>query len=881
MPPARALDQAIETVSFETILPPFPSHPTMRSFLQDLRHGVRLLGRQPGFALVATLVVGLGIGANTTMFSLVDALALKPRLGDTERMVSLFSKNRQESGGFRAFSYPNYLDLREQRGVFSALAAHAPTLVGITEGSETRRAFIDIVTADFFAAFGVAPSLGRAFTEAEAQPRADIPVTILSDTAWQQLGAPPEILGQTIRLNQRDFTIVGVAPRGFGGTMAVVTPELWLPTGVYDSVSSDFAREGLPGSLADRTHHALFVVGRLREGLTASTADGALDAVARRLENAYPVENKDQTLLARPVSRLSISTSPEAKQDPIAVLSVVLMSMSGVVLLIACLNLANMQLARGAARRKEFAIRASIGGGRLRAMRQLLTEGLALSLPGALVALGISWASMRLLNAAVAGRLPIQLAIDSGPDWRVFGATLGFAVLATVLFGLGPALALVRSDLVTSLKEQAGEVPVGRSRFAARHLLVMGQLALSLALLTGGGLFVRGALVAARLDPGFTFDRGILVQTDTALAGYDTVRGLDLYARTLDRLRQLPGVTAVGFGSLMPFGEITEGSVVQRPGPRVRNLQGTRSRGLGGGAGGSVEGALSAVTYSISPGFFTALNLRILRGRDFTTAEAFGQGPPVAIVDEALARRIFGAVDPIGQQLQINRSAETMAPDVVEIVGVAPPILHQMNDGGPGPQIYRPQAQDFRAGVTFHIATNASSSEAEALMLPAIRQLLREVDDRLPVVTLETRPMFRERNLMLWMVRAGAWVFTAFGLVALGMAALGIYGVKAYLVSRRTREIGIRMALGANPRQVVRLVMSDGLWLTVAGLAVGLALSVAMGPAVGSLLFQGSGFDGPVVAAAFGTLLAAASLASWLPARRATRIAPSVAVRDL
>ena len=560
-------------------------------------------------------------------------------------------------------------------------------------------------------------------------------------------------------------------------------------------------------------------------------------------------------------------------------MALVLMAMAGVVLLIACLNLANMQLARGAARRKEFAIRAAIGGGRLRAARQLLTEGLTLALPGALVALFISWSAMRLLNAAVSGRLPIQMAIDPTPDWRVFAATLAFAVLASVLFGLGPALTLVKSDLVGSLKEQAGEVPVARSRFAARHLLVMGQLALSLALLTAGGLFIRGASVAARLDPGFTLDRGIVVQTDTSLANYDKTRGLDIYTRALDRLRELPGVTAAGISSLMPFGEITEANVVQRPGPRVRNLQGTRSTGLGARSDGSVDGAVSAFTYSVSPDFFAAVNLGLLRGRDFTAAEAFRGGPPVAIVDEALVRQIFGTEDPIGRQLQINRRNETE--ELVEIVGIAPPILHQMNDPSPGPQMYRPLAQDFRAGVTIHMTTSAATAEAEALMLPGIRQLLRAVDDRLPVVTLETRPMFRERNLMLWLVRAGAWVFTAFGLVALGMAALGIYGVKAYLVSRRTREIGIRIALGANPRQVVRLVMSDGLGLTLAGLVVGLGFSILMSPAVGSLLFQGSGFDAPVVALAFLTLLAASSLASWLPARRATRIAPSAAVRDL
>jgi predicted permease len=853
----------------------------MRSFLQDLRYGGRLLTRQPGFALVATLVLGLGIGANTTMFSLVDALALKPRLGDTERMVNVFSKNRVEAGRFRSFSYPNYRDLRDQRDVFATLAAHTPAIVGITEGSETRRAFIDIVSSDYFSAFGIAPALGRSFTEEEERPRADVPVAILSDTAWRRMGASPEILGTTVRVNQRDFTIVGVVPHGFGGPLALIEFELFLPTGVYDTVSNDFAREGLPGTLADRTHHELLVLGRLRDGLTGQAADAAVEAAGRRLEAQYPVENKDQLLLVRPVSRLNMSTSPESGDGPIGALSMVLMSLAAVVLVIACLNLANMQLARGTARRKEFAIRASIGGGRLRATRQLLTEGLVLALPGAAIALAVSWASMRLMNFAVAGRLPIQFALDPTPDWRVFGVTLGFAVIATVLFGLGPALALVKSDLVTNLKEQAGEMPMARSRFAVRHLLVMGQLALSLALLTAGGLFVRGAAVASRLDPGFTLDRGIVVQTDTGLASYDKTRALDIYARALDRLRQLPGVAAVGFGSLMPFGEVTETNAVQRPGPRVRNLHGSMGTGVATGGTESVEGATTAGTYSVSPDFFTSLGLRILRGRDFTEAEAFRGGPPVAIVDEALAGRIFGSEDPIGRQLQINRRDDSIPPDLVEIVGVAPPILHQMNDPSPGPLLYRPLAQEFRAGVTFHLRTNTPAADAEVTMLPGVRQLLRTVDDRLPVVTLETRPMFRERNLMLWIVRAGAWVFTAFGLVALGMAALGIYGVKAYLVSRRTREIGIRMALGANPRQVVRLVMSDGLGLTVTGLVIGLALSAVMSPAVGSLLFQGSGFDPLVVLAAFLTLLLTASLASWLPARRATRIAPSAAVRDL
>jgi len=840
----------------------------MSSFLQDLRHGVRLLIRQPGFTLIAVLVLALGIGANTTIFSLVDVLAMKPRAGGTEELVSVYSRDREEPDSYRAFSYPNFADLRARRDVFDALTAHVPSMIGITEGDTTRRAFIDIVTADYFSAFGVPLALGRTFTAEEERPAADLPVTILSYPAWQRMGGAPDVLTRTIRINQRDFSIVGVAPEGFGGTMAMVIPEVFLPTGVYDTISNDFVRDGRLTSLADRSHHNLFLVGRLRDGLTIASAAPALESVSRAMEEANPAENRRQALSVDPVSRLSISTSPQG-DGPISVMATVLLSMSGIVLLVASLNLANMQLARGGARRKEFAIRLAIGGSRLRLVRQLLTEGLLLSLAGGAVALGLSTVLMRLLSTSMAGRLPIQIALDATPDWRVFAATLVFAVAATVLFGLGPGLALARTQALPELKEASGEMPVRRSRLAVRHVLVMGQLALSLALLTAGGLFVRGAQMAASLDPGFTFDRGIVAQVDASLAGYDRARAATLYERTVDRLKQLPGVTSVGFSSLMPFGEITESRSVQIPGPRIRPSDPNAASGL-----------VSAVASSVSPDYFNSLGLALVRGRDFTTAETFGVAGRVAIIDQALARRLFGDADPIGRQLQFNPRDDASAPDVAEIVGIAPAILHQMTDAAPGPQVYVPLAQDFRMGLTVHLRTAAPSADAEAAMLPVVRQALRELDDRLPVVALETRPMFRDRNLMLWVVRAGAWVFTGFGLVALFMAALGIYGVKAYLVSRRTREIGIRMALGANARDVIRLVLADGMVLTMTGLLIGLALSVLVSQGVGSLLFQGAGFDPAVVAAAFATLLCAAALASWLPARRATRIAPTRALRE-
>jgi predicted permease len=836
----------------------------MSAFLQDLRFGLRLFTRQPGFAVIAVLVLGLGIGANTTMFSLVNELVLKPRPGAGEELVQVYQKHRTEPDNFRAFSFENFDALRSRTDLFAGLTAHIPTMVGITEGDVTRRAFIDITTSDLFSTFELAPAVGRSFTREEERPGADIPVAILSHEAWSRMGAPADITNRTIRINQRDFSVVGVAPDGFAGSAVMFTPELWLPTGVYDSVINDFADDHMGASLRDPRNHALIVYGRLRDGLTSEGAGSGLESAAQELARAFPAENEDHTLTVGTLSRLSISTDPDT--DNVMALGVSLLSMSAIILLIASLNLANMQLARGTARRKELAIRLSIGGSRWRLVRQLLTESLILSAAGGAVAIVLSVVAMNALLGGVSGLLPIMLAFEPSPDLRVFAATMVFAGAATLLSSLGPALAASRRDVLPELKEQAGEMPTRRSRFATRHVLVMGQLALSLALLTTAGAFIRGAVLAADVDPGFSLDRGIHTGIDASLAGYNRARTVEVYGQAVERIRQIPGVTQVAFGTLMPFGEITESQSVQRPGPRIRPSD-----------PGADTTLISAVTVGVSPGYFQSLGLSLVRGRDFTDAEVRAEsGPPIAIIDTSLATQLFGADDPIGRTIQINRRDDE-APEVIEIVGIAPGIRHQMTDDEPGPHVYRPYSQRFRAGVVLHVA---SSIADEAALLPTIRQVLRTVDPQLPVLTLETGAMFRERNPMLWIVRSGARLFTIFGIVALVMASLGIYGVKSYLVSRRTREIGIRMALGANARDVITLVLRDGLGLSAAGLVLGIGLSFLAVRGIGSLLFGGGGFDLPIVGGAFLVLALSALAANWIPARRASRVAPTVAFRN-
>ena len=852
----------------------------MASFIQDLRLGFRLLVRQRGFAAVAVLVLAFGIGANTAVFTLVDALVLKPRPGvpDAE-LAGVYSRDRTQPDGYRSFSYPNYADLRD-RNLFASLTGHTFSLVGLSEGDQTRRIFVNIATANFFDTFGVRLIRGRTFTAAEELPGADVPVTILSYNAWQRLGGGDDVIGRTVKLNARDFTVIGVAPRGFGGSMVLVSPELWLPTGVYDSLANDFVRDDAAGTMRERRHHTLILVARLKPGATMTSVTPALQAAGAQLEQAFPGDNQNQELSLAPLARLSVSTSPQTDGE-LGVLAMLLFSMSGLVLLVASFNLANMLLARGNARRKEFALRLALGGSRVRIVRQLLTESIALSLAGGVLATFVAWWAMRLLATSLAPRLPVVIDLNTAPDLRILLMTVAFCLVSAVVFGLGPAWRHARTDALPELRERAGEgARRGRSRLTARHALVMGQLALSLVALTAAGLFVRAALESAAADPGFTFARGIVANVDPTLAGRSRQEAEQFYVRALGRLRQLPGVESASFGSMMPFGEFTESRSVQRAGRQLAPGDATASMGYGSGADAKkVEGLVDSLWTIAGSDYFRTLGLNVLAGREFSAAEEVGStGARVAIIDETLAKALFGRENPLDQMVQYSERRGTESVQL-RVVGVVAPSRHQLLERAMQSHIYTPYGQDFRSSMHLHLRTSATAGEAEAAMLPAVRRELLAVEPALPILSLETRPMYRDRNFVLWTLGAGANMFLTFGALALFMSVIGVYGVKAYIVARRTREIGIRMALGATGGDVARLVMREGVLLTAAGIVVGVGLSVLAGGAIRSMLFGDSRFDAPVVLGAAVTLTAAALLASWLPARRATRIAPTVALR--
>lgn len=836
----------------------------MTHLLQDLRFALRTFFKAPGFTLTAVIVLALGIGANSAIFTLVNAMLFRPLSGRAGDLVGLYSRDRTRPDSYRPFSYPNYVDIREQSGVFDGLMAHTFAIVGTPAGDTMRRTFAELVSSNYWDTLGVRLGAGRTFTREEERPGAHVPVVIVTYARWKKEHLDPAFVGKTIRINAEDFTVVGVAPEGFTGTMALVSPELYLPLGMFDTVANDiFRNDG--ETLQDRSNRALILAGRVKPGLSEALVVGRLDALSRQLEAAYPGENKDQALSISPLSRMSTSTSPKT-DGGLAAFTALLLTLSGIVLVIACLNIANMLLARAAARSREVAVRLALGAKRSRIVRQLLTESLMLAIAGAALGLLLSYVATRALALSLIAVLPLNVTFNPSPDAAVLLATSGFAALATLVFGLGPALKLSRRDLVTDLKDLGGSGGAVGRRFGARNLMVVGQVALSLALLTSGGIFARAAIKATGANPGYGYGRLLLASVDPSLASIDETRGRSVYRRVLERVRALPAVRSVGMASTLPFGDTHEDARVERVGVDTTPEAG-RAR-----------------TYRvITADYFAALGLKMVRGREFTRAEEeAGGAPPVAVVDEALARALFGDEDPIGQMVRLRRESGDDGKDSpryqpMQIVGVAPPIRDELLDRAPVSHLYVPFGRNYRANMHLHVKLAPGADEGAGL--DALRRELRAAEAQLPVLTLSTMQAFHDKSLELWALKAGGRMFTGLGLLALVLAVVGVYGVKSYVVSQRTREIGIRMALGAGAGDVLRLVLRDGLYLTAAGIAVGAPLAALASIAFAKVFVEIGGFDPVVVGAATLVLASAATAASYLPARRATRVTPLRALK--
>ncbi len=743
----------------------------MENLLRDFRHGVRMLRRTPGFTAVAIAVLALGIGVNTAVFSLVNTLILQPRPGRIDRLHAVFTRDRtQQERGYRDFSYPAYLDLKARTDIFDSLMAHTFSTVGITEGGAggegvTKQTFAAIVSSNYFSTLGVTMAVGRGFTPDEERPGANARVAVASYAAWRRTGFDPSFVGRTIRASGADYTVIGVTPRGFAGTMTLVSPEWWFPLGCYDTIVNEMFKTRTTG-LTDRGNYPLNLAALLHDGVSQTSAEAALDTLGRQLSDAYPGTDKNQIFTLGPLPRMSVSSQPQTT-DPLYAVTALLMLMAGLVLVVACLNLANMLLARGAARRKEIAIRQALGSSRSRIVRQLLVEGLTLSIAGAAFGVVLGWWTTSALTAWFSSVMPLGLELVAEPSSRLIVAAAGFAVFSTVCFAMGPSWSLSRPTVSGDLKgDHAATSATGRARrrFGTGSMLVVGQLAVSLALVAAGGLFVRGGINASRADAGFVVDRHVLISLDASLAGYDAARISRVYRDALARVRAVPGIEHASLGAIVPFGEFQEGRTVRlKPGDK------------GFHADFNIVGAE----------YFTTLGVPVLRGREFTAAEEeAGSTAASAIVDRTLSGRLFGSDEPLGQQILIQ-GREGEAPRTFTVVGVVGETKHDLFDREGLTHVYVSSGSLFRSMMTIHARTAPGVSETA--ILGTIRRELRALDSSLPILSTRTMAEHRYRSITEWSVRAAATMFATLGGLALLLATIGVVRFTGVPTSRGGR----------------------------------------------------------------------------------------------
>jgi putative ABC transport system permease protein len=846
--------------------------------MNDLKFALRQLRKSPGFTTLAVATLALGIGVNSAVFALVNGLVLRSPIPlRPEEVVNVFTARQNASHDYRLFSHMEYRELRENGGdLFVDLAALEFAVAGIGRDHELRRSFAFLTSENFFSLMGVQPAQGRFYSADECRPNANIPVVVVSYAFWKRMGGRNDFVGSNLQINGQPYTVIGITPDGFSGVNALVAPDIWLPLGVHSHLGSAFADSETLHDLAEPKNYALSLTARLRPGLTIQGAKSHLPALTQRFNAIQPsnAEGARDLQIDKP-SRFNISTSP-TDDGPVTLTGALLMGMAGAVLLIASLNLANMLLARGTVRAKEIAVRLALGASRWRIVRQLLCEGLLLAICGGMVGLVVSvWFNDLLLHslARLLGSVNFSLVVNLRPDATVLAVTFLFCVLATLLFSLGPALKTSKADLVHDLKQQVGE-PTRTGRFnrffAPRHISVMAQIALSLMLLFSAGLFFRGALKASGLNPGFEPAGDLVTEFDFSLVKKDPAEARRLMFAVAQRAHELPGVQAAALGTMLPYGIITN----ERRVMSAREMMPTDSK--------APEPGADALYTATTPGYFDSIGVKLLRGRDFTQAEAENKNTPrVAIIDEEMAKKLFPNTDAIGQHIRYTQPPKDGSPNDMEVIGVVSSHRHKVqNDNDTfNRRLFVPLAQGYTGNVFLHVRFATRDRRALTALIPTTRKMLRDVDPALPILSIAPFSDLLEKSFGLWVVRLGAALFSVFGGIALLLAVVGVYGVKAYAVACRTREIGIRMALGAHRRDVFALIMRQGALQTALAVVVGLLLSLAAGRVLAQILYEVSPSDPFALVAASVTLAAATLIACFLPARRATRVDPIEALR--
>lgn len=815
----------------------------IENFLHDLRFALRWMAKRPALTLAAILSLALGIGANTTIFSVVNELFLRPLpVEEPHRLVSIYTRD-VKNPGYSAVSHLNWLDLRRDAEVFSEVVAYDWVGLGITGGEESQVVVGQMVSDDYFSTLGVEPLRGRFFTAGEGDTPGSPPVAVLSHGFWiRSLGADEGILAQTLTVNGQPVTVVGIARPEFRGTDTGIRPELWLPMSMNTVLRSD------PDTNWYEERRGLFlnVVARLAPGVTVEQAEARLAALGERLEADFPDDNKGRSFTLVPLPQASIH--PEMR-GVVARGTTLLMVIVGLVLLIACANVANLLLARASERRREIATRLALGAEHGRLIRQLLTESVLIAGLGAglgLVLAGI--ARSLLLGILPSLNFPVTLALDLRLDGRVLAFTLVVAVGTGILFGLAPALQATRTDLVTAIREQTGETP---RRFLpwleTRRVLVIAQVALSVVALLGAGWFLESLRAAQSIDPGFDAEKLAVASFDTGLVGYDRPRSEQLYDQVLDRLRRLPGVKAASLAQAGP-------------------LQPSLMRSLFLEGQDPESDRTFVMVNSVSEDYFETLGLTFEEGRGFESWDRPG-AVPVVIVNRAMAERYWPAEEALGKRFTFFGFEQP-----VEVAGVVADSKVLNLGEEPRPVAYLPLTQQYTNAVTAVVRTDGTPGD----LLPGLRRELMALAPSLPLAGVGT--VTETLRGSLWASRFAAWFLGLFAALALVLAIIGLYGVLAHGVVGRSREIGLRMAIGADRRDVLWLVSRQGLVLVLAGMILGGLAAWLAGGWVRGMLFVSPTEPLPYLVVAF-TLLFSAGLATFLPARRATTVEPVSVLR--
>ena len=809
----------------------------MDYLLQSIRLAIRRLRHSPGFAAVAILTLALGIGANTTIFTAINTTVLRPLPVDhPEQLVFLNRISGSENAPTQ--SYPNYRDLRDRNNVLSGLMAYSFVPVSLSANGNNNRVWGYLATGNYFDVLGVNAARGQTFHSADDDKPGANPVVVLSYASWQaRFGGDPSVIGKTAKIAGMNYTVLGIMPAGFSGSELFFVPEFWIPLSMETQI------EGR-STLDARLNHHFFMNGRLRPGVSIQQAEASLDANAAQLGREYPRENAGMHIrLSRP------GLAGNFLRGPVVGFAAVLAAIAGLVLLIACANLASLLLARAADRRKETAICLALGASRRQLIGQLMTENLVVSVAGGLAGLLLAaW----LTGLFAAWRPPVDFALNAQfpIDGRVFGFTSAISFLASLLFGLAPALQSGRTDVIPALRNEAVS---GLRRWHARDLLVAVQIALSIVLLVGALLVVLSLQQAVHVELGFNPQNAVTASVDLQTEGYNEQRGREFQRRLLDRLASQPQTQSVAITNRLPLGLDSSDNYIY---PEGRPVPPPSERP-------------DAYYYTVSPGYFRTMQTRLVAGRDFDSRDS-EKAPAIAIVNRAFAAKIFPGENPLDKRFR-RGSPDA---DPIRIVGVVEDGKYRLLNESPTPAMFLPLQQNYSGDTAIVFRSDAPPDAA----LDAVRRTVLGLDPAMSLYEVDT--LGGHLGLALFPARLAAVALSAFGLLAIVLAATGIYGVIAYAVSRRTREIGIRMAIGARPSEILSSILGRTGILLGAGALAGTAIALAVTRFFSPLLYNVSPVDPVAFALALAIMTLIAVAASLLPAWRAMSVEVMAALRQ-